>query len=83
MMAFIKKWRAEELQVSFSAAVYLNKQGEIVETKEESFGLPTKYIIHRPDKLVFVDEVGSNTSTTKDGNFGGEKFYVKERHVPR
>jgi hypothetical protein len=41
-----------------STAVYLNKQGKIVETIEESFGLPTKYIIHRPDKLVVVDEVG-------------------------
>ncbi len=82
-MAFIKKWRAEELQVSFSAAVYLNKQGEIVETKEESFGLPTKHIIHRPNKLVFVDEVGSNTSTTKDGKVCGDKFLCERTARPR
>jgi hypothetical protein len=66
-----------------STAAYLNKQGKIVETKEESFGLPTKYIIHRPDKLVFVDEVGSNTSTTKDGNVGGEKFLCERTARPQ
>ena len=45
---------------------------QIVETKEESFGLPIKYMIHRPDMLVFVDEVGLNTSKLKDGNVGCE-----------
>jgi hypothetical protein len=34
--------------------------------------------MQRPDKLLFVDEVGSNTSTTKDGNVGGEKFYARD-----
>ena len=63
--------------------VFLNKEGEIVETKEESFGLPTKYIISRPDKLLFVDEVGSNTSTTKDGNVGGEKFLCEASARPQ
>ncbi|KAI2505381.1 hypothetical protein MHU86_9087 [Fragilaria crotonensis] len=52
----------------------LDKSGETVEHKTEAFGLPTDYMMRRPDKLVFVDEVGSNTSTTKDGNVGGEKF---------
>jgi hypothetical protein len=30
--------------------------------------------MQRPDKMLFVDEVGFNTSTTKDGNVGGEQF---------
>ena len=64
-------------------AVYLDKQGEIVETKEEAFGLPTKYMMSRPDKLIFVDEVGSNTSTTKDGNVGGEKFLCEKMARPQ
>ena len=54
--------------------VKLDRQGEIVEHAEEAFGLPTQYLIQRPDKLLFVDEVGSNTCTTKDGHVGGEKF---------
>jgi hypothetical protein len=30
--------------------------------------------MQHPEKLIFVNEVGSNSSTTKDGNVGGEKF---------
>ena len=70
---------ANELETT----VYLNKVGEIVETKEEAFGLPTKFMISRPDKLLFVDEVGSNTSTTKDGNVGGEKFLCEKGARPQ
>jgi hypothetical protein len=61
-----------------STAVYLDKQGKIVKMKGEAFGLPTKYMMSRPDKRVFVDKVGSNTSTTKDSNVGGEKFFARK-----
>ena len=54
--------------------VYLSIDGEITANASSATGLPTRYMISRPDKLIFVDEVGSNTSTTKDGNVGGEKF---------
>ena len=54
--------------------VKLDKAGEIVvEHSDEAFGLATHYLLQRPDKLIFVDEVGSNTCTTKDGHVGGEK----------
>jgi len=37
--------------------------------------LPLKnYYLLKYDKLLFVDEVGSNTSQATDGNIGGEKF---------
>lgn len=50
--------------------VLLNKEGSIVEHPEDAFGLPTQYLLQRPDKLIFVDEVGSNTSTTtSEGRF--------------
>ena len=54
----------------------LDKGGEIVEDPtKDAFGLRTQYLLTHPEKLLFVDEeVGSNTSTTKDGNVGGEKF---------
>ena len=29
-----------------------------------------------PDKLLFMDEVGSNTSQAKDRNIGGKKFLI-------
>lgn len=41
--------------------VLLDKEGSIVEHPEDAFGLPTQYLLQRPDKLIFVDEVGSNT----------------------
>jgi hypothetical protein len=63
--------------------VMLDKSGEIVEHKSEAFGLPTEYMMQRPDKLVFVDEVGSNNSTTKDGNVGGEKFLCEASGRPK
>ena len=66
-----------------SMADYLDKQGEIVKTKKEAFGLPSKYMMRRPDKLVFVDKVGSNTFSTMDGNVGGEKFLCKKIARPQ
>ena len=59
--------------------IYLDKKGQIVEHKEDSYGLPTQYLM----LLVFVDEVGSNTSTTKDGNVGGERFLCEAMARPQ
>ena len=56
--------------------VRLNKNSKIVELEEEAFGLKTEYLLHHPSKLIFIDEVGSNTSQTKDGNYRGKKFIV-------
>jgi hypothetical protein len=63
--------------------VWVDKKGSIVEHEAEGFGLPTQYLMQRPDKLLFVDEVGSNTSTTKDGNIGGEKFLCERIARPQ
>ena len=54
----------------------LNKEGVVVLEEKDALGLQTKYNLIRPDRLLFVDEeVGSNTSQTKDGNnVGGELF---------
>ncbi|KAI2490799.1 hypothetical protein MHU86_23764 [Fragilaria crotonensis] len=51
--------------------IFLNRDGEPTNENAAS-GLPTSYMMQHPDKVIFVDEVGSNTSTTKDGNVGGE-----------
>lgn len=56
------------------APVWFDKSGNIVEHEENGFGLQSKYYVLKPDKLLFVDEVGNNTSQAKDGNIGGEKF---------
>ena len=64
-------------------AILFNKKGDIVEKTEDAFGLSTRYIMNRPDKLIFVDEVGSNTNTSKDGNIGGEKFLCEVNTRPQ
>lgn len=63
---------AKELQKE----VLVNIKGELVETKEESDGLPTKYIMHRPELVLFVDETGSNTNQKSDPFRGNEKCIV-------
>jgi len=49
---------------TLNTPVWLNKNREIVELEEEAFGLKIKYLLHYPSKLIFIDEVGSNTSQT-------------------
>jgi hypothetical protein len=56
--------------------VWRDQEGNIVETEAEAFGCKSAYHIICKDKLLFVDEVGSNTNQTKDGQIGGEKFLV-------
>ena len=63
--------------------VWLNKEGQIVEYEEEAFGLQTEFMLLHPNKLLFVDEVGSNTSQAKDGNIGGAKFLVLDDARPQ
>jgi len=47
--------------------VWLNKENKIVQCKEEAFGRQTQYYITHPEYIVFVDEVGDNTSQKIDG----------------
>ena len=63
--------------------VWLSKEGKIVELQEDAWGLKTSYLLTRPDKLLFVDEVGSNTSQSKDGNVGGQKFMCEKNGRPQ
>ncbi len=36
----------------------------------------SKYIMNHPNYVVFLDEVGDNTSQKDDGNIGGTKYVV-------
>jgi hypothetical protein len=58
--------------------VWRNESNEIVDAEAKAFGLKTPYNLIRPDKLLFVDEVGSNTSQKKDGHKGGEELLVRK-----
>lgn len=71
------------IAVSLDDKVYMTKEGETVEENDVNrLGLATRYKVVRPDRLLFVDEVGSNTSQTKDGNVGGERFLCEALQRP-
>jgi len=57
-----------------SEAVWRNKDGGVVEEQEQAFGCKSEYELIHPDHLIFVDEVGSNTSQAKDGQVGGQTY---------
>jgi hypothetical protein len=59
------------LAVAHPEPLWRNKKGEVVEEEEKAFGMQSKYELIHPDWLLFVDEVGSNTSQSKDGHVGG------------
>jgi hypothetical protein len=56
--------------------VLVNIKGEIVDEKSKSDGLPTKYLLQRPELVLFVDETGSNTNQKSDPLSGNEKRIV-------
>ena len=66
-----KEMVAGGIAVELPNKEWLNKEGVVVLEEKDALGLQTKYNLIRPDRLLFVDEVGSNTSQTKDGNVGG------------
>jgi hypothetical protein len=52
----------------------LDKEGNITENEEEQFGRKTKLLLTRPYMLMYVDEVGDNTSQSNDSNRSGTKY---------
>ena len=71
------------IAMKLDTPVWLSSVGKIVKSKEEAFGMKTKFILNHPHKLLFVDEVGSNSSQAKDGSCGGEKFLVPNKLRPQ
>jgi hypothetical protein len=57
--------------------VYQDREGNIVsEDDPKRFGRATTHVLTHPERVLFVDEVGSNTSQKQDGNIGGRKLDV-------
>lgn len=71
------------LAVKHDLPVWRNKDGEIVEQEVDSFGLESAYELIHPDWVVFVDEVGNNTSQMRDGNVGGQKLLCTKGGRPQ
>jgi hypothetical protein len=80
----VKGGIAKQLEGEDGHEVLLDVDGKNTEERIAfALGLPTRYMMARPDKFTFVDEVGSNPSTTKDGNVGGEKFLCEAGARPQ
>jgi hypothetical protein len=65
-----------KVAVRLPEPVWFNREGEIVDNEEDSFGLKSDIHIIHPEYIVFVDETGVNTNQKDDGNLGGERFIV-------
>jgi hypothetical protein len=63
-------------------AVWVNKNQDKT-TEDLAFGRKATHLLSRPDYVIFVDEVGSNTSQEGDGALSGEKKIVGRGLVPR
>jgi hypothetical protein len=64
-------------------ALFFDKNGNRVETEEEAFGLPTQYVLIRPENVFHMDECGNNTNQKKDGPKGGSKMVCKKGTTPK
>jgi len=62
--------------VKLDAAAWFNKDGNEAPTEENSVGRQSSYKLTHPDLVLFMDEVGDNTSQNNDGNVGGQKLLV-------
>jgi hypothetical protein len=51
----------------------LDKQGNEVTSKDDMYDHPTKFHLTHPEKLIFVDELGDNTSQANDDIKTGSK----------
>jgi hypothetical protein len=59
--------------------VNVNIKGESETNKIKLIGLPTKYILHCPDFIVFVNGTGCNTNQKLDPLNGNEKQIVGKK----
>ncbi len=70
------------LAVKHPEPVWRNLDGEIVD-ENQALGLKSEYELIHPELVVFVDEVGSNTSQTKDGQVGCETYLCAAKGRPQ
>jgi hypothetical protein len=57
--------------------VFQDKEGNtFLYDDPKRLGRKTKYKLTHPERVLFVDEVGENTSQKQDGHIGGRKLVV-------
>jgi hypothetical protein len=60
--------------IKLDEEVHVDVNGNIVQ--ENGFGRKNKYLVTKPNYILYVDEVGDNTSQINYGNVGGAKILV-------
>jgi len=66
----------EELQVNRQG------QGQVTTNKDEAYRWKMIYLLTHPEMVLFVDEVGDNTSQKNDGNIRGQTYIVNTNQHP-
>ena len=60
-----------KIATRFEDPVWMDKEGNVVENENKSYGLKVALDLHRPDMVIVFDRVGFNLSQEKDGAKGG------------
>jgi hypothetical protein len=71
------------LAVKHQEQVCRDGNGDVVDDESAAVGLKSEYELIHSGWLIFVDEVGSNTSQTKDGQVGGQKYLCETDGCPQ
>lgn len=65
-----------KVAIKLDTPILYDKEGNEVTDPNMSFGLPSRYKITDPNRIIFVDETGKNTNMKTDGKVGGRRFIV-------
>ena len=70
---FYERLVDNKIAVKLPEPVWMDKQGNIVESEGEAWGRKTQYKMLHSWAIIHLDEKGNNTDQSKDGNCGGER----------
>jgi hypothetical protein len=54
--------------------VMMDRNGNVVDSKDQCYGRPTRYRVTKPEYILVVDETGSITNQKDDGLIGGQRI---------
>lgn len=74
---------ASGLALKHQESYWRNEAGEVVELEKDAVGCQSAYMLIHLEWLIFIDEVGSNTSQANSGNAGGEVFFCTKGGRPQ
>ena len=80
---FAEEMEYEKIAIPFDQPQWMDREGNILEQEELAFGCKVTHNILRPDMILVMDEVGSDTSQKGDGSIGGEKLVCEKGTTPK